>query len=71
MSPKKQHRLVGEYTYWRVKPCNVCFLARLWATAHPRRGRPKRLADYGFKVISTSSRALRGAKAKAGTASKG
>ncbi len=33
-------------------------LGRLWAAAHPRRGRPKRLSDFGFKLISTSRRAL-------------
>ena len=35
-------------------------LGRLWAAAHPRRGRPKRLADFGFKVTSTSRRAMPG-----------
>jgi uncharacterized protein (DUF433 family) len=35
-------------------------LGRLWAAAHPRRGRPKRLSDFGFKVISTHRRALPG-----------
>lgn len=35
-------------------------LARLWAAAHPRRGRPKRLADFGFKPTSTSRRTLPG-----------
>jgi uncharacterized protein (DUF433 family) len=29
-------------------------LGRLWVAAHPRRGRPKRLSDFGFKLISTS-----------------
>jgi len=33
-------------------------LGRLWAAAHPRRGRPKRLADFGFNLISTRRRAL-------------
>jgi uncharacterized protein (DUF433 family) len=33
-------------------------LARLWVTAHPRRGRPKRLTDYGFTLKSTSRRSL-------------
>jgi len=33
-------------------------LARLWATAHPRRGRPKRLSDFGFTLKSTSRRPL-------------
>ena len=33
-------------------------LGRLWAAAHPRRGRPKRLSDFGFKLISTHRRAL-------------
>jgi uncharacterized protein (DUF433 family) len=28
-------------------------LGRLWVAAHPRRGRPKRLSDFGFKLIST------------------
>jgi uncharacterized protein (DUF433 family) len=35
-------------------------LGRLWAAAHPRRGRPKRLSDFGFKVISTHRRAMLG-----------
>jgi uncharacterized protein (DUF433 family) len=47
-------------------------LGRLWAAAHPRRGRPKRLADYGFKVTSTSRRPMGGDPlAKAAVASKG
>jgi uncharacterized protein (DUF433 family) len=33
-------------------------LARLWAAAHPRRGRPKRLSDFGFTLRTTSRRAL-------------
>ncbi|MBV9509865.1 MAG: DUF433 domain-containing protein [Caulobacteraceae bacterium] len=33
-------------------------LARLWAAAHPRRGRPKRLSDFGFTLKSTSRRRL-------------
>ena len=33
-------------------------LGRLWAAAHPRRGRPKRLSDFGFKLISTRRRPL-------------
>lgn len=33
-------------------------LARLWVAAHPRRGRPKRLTDYGFTLKSTSRRSL-------------
>lgn len=33
-------------------------LGRLWTAAHPRRGRPKRLSDFGFKLISTSRRPL-------------
>ena len=33
-------------------------LACLWAAAHPRRGRPKRLADFGFTLKSTSRRNL-------------
>jgi uncharacterized protein (DUF433 family) len=33
-------------------------LARLWAAAHPRRGRPKRLADFGFTLKSTRRRKL-------------
>lgn len=33
-------------------------LVRLWVAAHPRRGRPKRLADYGFMLKSSSSRKL-------------
>jgi uncharacterized protein (DUF433 family) len=28
-------------------------LARIWAAAHPRRGRPKSLSDLGLKVKST------------------
>ena len=32
--------------------------ARLWAAAHPRRGRPKRLSDFGFVLKSTTRRAL-------------
>lgn len=28
-------------------------LARIWAAAHPRRGRPKRLGDFGLTVKST------------------
>ncbi|WP_426000137.1 DUF433 domain-containing protein [Caulobacter sp. DWR1-3-2b1] len=31
-------------------------LARLWAAAHPRRGRPKRLTDFGFMLKSTTRR---------------
>lgn len=27
-------------------------LARIWATAHPRRGRPKRLSDHGLNLTS-------------------
>lgn len=34
------------------------FLGRLWAAAHPRRGRPKRLSDFGFELISTHRRPL-------------
>jgi uncharacterized protein (DUF433 family) len=33
-------------------------LGRLWASAHPRRGRPKRLSDFGFNLISMSRKAL-------------
>jgi uncharacterized protein (DUF433 family) len=33
-------------------------LARLWAAAHPRRGRPKRLTDFGFTLKSTTRRSL-------------
>jgi uncharacterized protein (DUF433 family) len=33
-------------------------LGRLWAAAHPRRGRPKRLADFGFKPTSSTRRSL-------------
>jgi uncharacterized protein (DUF433 family) len=33
-------------------------LARLWAAAHPRRGRPKRLSDFGFNLKSTTRRSL-------------
>ena len=33
-------------------------LGRLWAAAHPRRGRPKRLADFGFILKSTRRRPL-------------
>lgn len=33
-------------------------LAQLWAAAHPRRGRPKRLADQGFKLKSSKRRIL-------------
>lgn len=33
-------------------------LARLWAAAHPRRGRPKRLSDFGFTLKSTARRSL-------------
>lgn|GEM_PF-742361 len=33
-------------------------LARLWAAAHPRRGRPKRLIDFGFTLKSTTRRRL-------------
>ncbi len=35
-------------------------LGRLWTAAHPRRGRPKRLSDLGFELISTHRRALPG-----------
>jgi uncharacterized protein (DUF433 family) len=28
-------------------------LGRLWVATHPRSGRPKRLADFGFRLIST------------------
>lgn len=37
--PKLTERLLG--------------LARIWAAAHPRRGRPKSLSDHGFKLKST------------------
>ena len=33
-------------------------LARLWVAAHPRRGRPKRLTDYGFILKSTTRASL-------------
>lgn len=33
-------------------------LARIWATAHPRRGRPKRLSDLGLASKGTSRRTL-------------
>jgi hypothetical protein len=33
-------------------------LGRLWVAAHPRRGRPKRLSEFGFKLISTHRRPL-------------
>jgi uncharacterized protein (DUF433 family) len=33
-------------------------LGRLWTAAHPRRGRPKRLSEFGFTLISTHRRAL-------------
>lgn len=33
-------------------------LARLWATAHPRRGRPKQLSDFGFTLKSSTRRPL-------------
>ncbi len=29
-------------------------LGRLWVAAHPRRGRPKGLSDFGFNLVSTS-----------------
>jgi uncharacterized protein (DUF433 family) len=44
-------------------------LAVLWAAAHPRRGRPKRLADHGVKSSSTKRVVLKGdplAKAASG-----
>lgn len=44
-------------------------LALLWAAAHPRRGRPKRLADHGVKSSSTKRVVLKGdplAKAASG-----
>lgn len=34
-------------------------LARIWATAHPRRGRPKRLGDFGLTVKSTRRQPLK------------
>ena len=34
------------------------YLARLWAQAHPRQGRPKRLTDFGFTLKSTTRRSL-------------
>jgi uncharacterized protein (DUF433 family) len=33
-------------------------LGSLWVAAHPRRGRPKRLSDFGFKLIATHRRPL-------------
>jgi len=33
-------------------------LGRLWVAAHPRRGRPKRLSDFGFQLISTRRKPL-------------
>lgn len=42
-------------------------LARLWVAAHPRRGRPKRLADIGFKLKSTSRRRLNADPRRDGT----
>jgi uncharacterized protein (DUF433 family) len=33
-------------------------LAKMWVAAHPRRGRPKRLADHGFILKSTTRRSL-------------
>jgi uncharacterized protein (DUF433 family) len=38
-------------------------LARIWAAAHPRRGRPKTLADRGVKVRSQSRAPLKPAPA--------
>jgi uncharacterized protein (DUF433 family) len=35
-------------------------LGRLWVAAHPRRGRPKRLSDFGFWLVSTRRRPLPG-----------
>ena len=35
-------------------------LARVWVTAHPRRGRPKSLKDLGLKVKSTRRAPLKG-----------
>jgi len=32
--------------------------ARLWVAAHPRRGRPKRMSDFGFVLKSTARRPL-------------
>ena len=35
-------------------------LARIWAAAHPTRGRPKKLSEQGFNVKSTKREALNG-----------
>lgn len=35
-------------------------LAKIWAAAHPARGRPKSMADYGYKVTSTTQVVLKG-----------
>jgi uncharacterized protein (DUF433 family) len=42
-------------------------LARIWAAAHPRRGRPKILADRGVKVRSQSRAPLKPDPAPAGS----
>lgn len=35
-------------------------LAKIWTAAHPARGRPKSMSDYGFKVKSTKHIVLKG-----------
>jgi uncharacterized protein (DUF433 family) len=35
-------------------------LAKIWAAAHPARGRPKSMADYGWKLISSVTVPLKG-----------
>ena len=35
-------------------------LARIWTTAHPARGRPKSMSDYGWKLKSSASLRLKG-----------
>lgn len=38
--------------------CRMLDLARIWAAAHPRRGRPKRLSDHGVQPLSIQDVAL-------------
>ncbi|HTN98574.1 MAG TPA: DUF433 domain-containing protein [Nordella sp.] len=45
--------------YPSLKP-RMIELAKIWSVAHPARGRPRLMSDYGFKVTSTKRITLKG-----------